>query len=207
MNALRGALVVIVALVIAVVILARGLDDPETTNDPVGTTDTTAESTEPPAAPAPAPEPAPQPPQPPAPAAEPTPQPPAPTPQPEELPEAAPDDMFAEPPPPPAPTHNRDQVRVLVANGTTVCGAAGRLATSLSAQGYNVLPAVNADNAAEISAVFYVDEYGADAGIVASLLQVPSGQVLPMPASPPTAPGDAHVVIHIGADDLAQPNC
>ena len=204
MNALRGALVVIVALVIAVVILARGLDDAETTNEPVGTTDTTAASTEPPAAPTPAPEPAPQPP---APAAEPAPQPPAPTPTPVELPEVAPDDMFAEPPPPPAPTHNRDQVRVLVANGTTVCGAAGRLATSLSAQGYNVLPAVNADNPAEISAVFYVDEYGADAGIVASLLQIPSGQVLPLPASPPTAPGDAHVVIHIGADDLAQPNC
>lgn len=204
MNALRGALVVIAALVIAVVILARGLDDAETTNEPVGTTDTTAASTEPPAAPAPAPEPAPQPP---APAAEPAPQPPAPAPTPVELPEAAPDDMFAEPPPAPAPTHNRDEVRVLVANGTTVCGAAGRLATSLSAQGYNVLPAVDADNPAEISAVFYVDEYGADAGIVASLLQIPSGQVLPLPASPPTAPGDAHVVIHIGADDLAQPNC
>ncbi len=204
MNALRGAIVVIIALVIAVVILARGLDDPETSNEPVETTDTTAGATQPPAAPAPAPEPAPQPP---APAAEPAPEAPAPAATPPELPEVAPDDMFADPPPPPAPTHNRDQVRVLVANGTTVCGAAGRLATSLSAQGYNVLPAVNADNAAEVSSVFYVDEYGADAGVVASLLQVPSGQVLPLPASPPTAPGDAHVVIHIGADDLAQPNC
>ena len=204
MNALRGALFVIVALVIAVVILARGLDEPETTNQPVETTDTTAESTEPAPQPPPADQPAPQPP----PAADqPAPQPPPPTAQEVELPEAAPDDMFADTPPPPPPTHNRDEVRVLVANGTTVCGAAGRLATSLSAQGYNVLPAVNADNPAEISSVFYVDEYGADAGVVASLLQVPSGQVLPMPASPPTAPGDAHVVIHLGADDLAQPNC
>ena len=204
MNALRGALVVIVALVIAVVILARGLDEPETTNQPVETTDTTAESTEPAPQPPPADQPAPQPP----PAADqPAPQPPPPTAQEVELPDAAPDDMFADAPPPPPPTHNRDEVRVLVANGTTVCGAAGRLATSLSAQGYNVLPAVNADNPAEISSVFYVDEYGADAGVVASLLQVPSGQVLPMPASPPTAPGDAHVVIHLGADDLAQPNC
>ncbi|MCY3951789.1 MAG: LytR C-terminal domain-containing protein [bacterium] len=206
MNALRGALLVIVALVIAVVILARGLDDPETTNEPVGTTDTTAESTEPPAAPAPAPEPAPQPP---APAAEPTPQPAAPAPAPAELPEAAPDDMFAEPPPPPAPTHNRDQVRVLVANGSGVCGAAGRLSTSLSAQGYNVLPAVNDDPEGniEISTIYYVDQYGADAVVVASLIQVASSQVLPLPASPPTAPGDAHVLIHLGADDLAQPNC
>ena len=70
-----------------------------------------------------------------------------------------------------------------------------------------MLPAVNADNAAEISSVYYVDQYGADAGVVASLIQVPSAQVLPLPASPPTAPGEAHVLIHIGADDLAQPNC
>ena len=204
MNALRGAIVVIVALVIAVVILARGLDEPETTNEPVETTDTTAASADPAPQPA-ADDPAPPPPPP----ADQTAPPPAeqPAPAPVELPEVAPDDMFADPPPPPPPTHNRDQVRVLVANGTTVCGAAGRLATSLSAQGYNVLPAVNADNAAEISTVYYVDEYGADAGVVASLLQVPGSQVLPLPASPPTAPGDAHVVIHIGADDLAQPNC
>lgn len=201
MNALRGAIVVIIALVIAVVILARGLDDPETSNVPVETTDTTASADPAPPPPPPADQPAPPPP-----ADQPAP-PPPPTAQEVELPEVAPDDMFADPPPPPAPTHNRDQVRVLVANGTTVCGAAGRLATSLSAQGYNVLPAVNAENPAEISSVFYVDEYGADAGVVASLLQVPSAQVLPMPATPPTAPGDAHVVIHIGADDLAQPNC
>ena len=96
---------------------------------------------------------------------------------------------------------------MLIANGTTVCGAAGRLVSPLSAQGYNVLPAVNADNPAEISSVYYVDEYGADASVVASLIQVPSSLVLPLPGSPPTAPGEAHVVIHIGADDLAQPNC
>lgn len=210
MNALRGALLVIVALVIAVVILARGLDDAETTNVPVGTTGTTETSAEPPAAPPPpaADEPAPSAPAAPAAAEQPAPTPPsAPTSEPAELPEAAPDDMFAPPAPPATPTHNRADVKVLVANGTDVCGAAGRLATSLSAQGYNVLPAVNAESGAEISAVFYVDEYGADAGVVASLLRVPSSQVLPMPASPPTAPGDAHVVIHIGADDLAQPNC
>lgn len=203
MNALRGAIVVIIALVIAVVILARGLDDPETTNEPVETTATTQADAQPAEAPPPPPDPAPAPSEP-APAAETT---PPPATQDTELPAAAPDDMFDNPAPPPPPTHARGEVRVLVANGTTVCGAAGRLATSLSAQGYNVLPATNADNAAEISSVYYVDQYGADASVVASLIQVASSQVLPLPASPPTAPGDAHVVIHIGADDLAQPNC
>ena len=202
MNAVRGAIVVIVALVIGVVVLARGLDEAETTNEPVRTTDTTQPAATPPAA-----EPSSPPPPP-----EATPPPPEATPPPPEtvvgadLPPSAPEDMFADPSPP-SPTHNRGDVRVLVANGTSICGAAGRIATSLSAQGFNVLPATNADSAADASAVYYVEEYGADAGVVASLLQVDSSQVLAMPSSPPTAPGDAHVVLHIGADDLAQPNC
>ena len=199
MNAVRGAIVVVVALVIGVVILARGLDDPDTANEPAVTTDTT------------------QPAPPPPPAGSSTTQPPvvdttvaavptAPAASEADLPPSAPEDMFAEPPPPP-PTHNRSEVRLLVANGTPLCGAAGRLATSLSAQGFNVLPATNADNPADASAVYYVEGYGADAGVVASLLQVDSSQVLAMPSPPPTAPGGAHVLLHIGADDLAQPNC
>lgn len=198
MNALRGAIVVIVALVIAVVVLARGLDEPESvspdpTTDTTATTTTTAGSPEPP--PAPPPEPAPAEPAPPAPAVV------------DEIPPDAPDDMIVEPVPAANPTHNRNEVRVLVANGTTICGAAGRLATSLSAQGFNVLPATDANNPADVSAIYYVEQYGADAGVVANLIQVNSSQVLPMPASPPTAPGDSHVLIHIGDDDLAQPNC
>ncbi len=206
MNALRGAIVVVIALVIAVVILARGLDGPGTTDVPVETTDTTEASTEPADAPPPpsdtqAPaDPAPAPPADPAPA-------PAPTAEEVELPPPASEEMFDEPPPPPPPIRSPDQVRVLVANGTDICGAAGRLTTTLSAQGFNVLPPVNADISAEISAVYYVEEYGADAGIVASTIKVDLSQVLPLPASPPTAPGDADVVVHIGADDLAQPNC
>ena len=202
MNAARGAIVVIVALVIGVVVLARGLDEPDTANEPVETTDTTAPS------PPPADSPTTQ-----APAVDTTavvdttaalpPPPPAGE---TDIPADAPDDLFVEAVPPP-PTHNRSEVRLLVANGTALCGAAGRLATSLSAQGFNVLPATNADNPADASAVYYVEGYGADAGVVASLLQVDSSQVLAMPSSPPTAPGDAHVLLHIGADDLAQPNC
>lgn len=203
MNALRGAIVVIIALVIGVVVLARGLEEPETSNEPVETTDTTQ-----PAASAPPPGESPPPPPP-----EPTPPPPEPaaavTPGDTddlEIPPAAPEDLFVESLPP-SPTHNRNEVRVLVANGTSVCGAAGRLATSLSAQGFNVLPAVNADSAADASYIYYVEQYGADASVVANLLQVDPAQVLAMPASPPTAAGDSHVLIHIGADDLAQPNC
>ena len=207
MNAVRGAIVVIVALVIGVVILARGLDDTDTdtANEPIETTDTTQPAVSPPPADS---------------STTPPPVvdttivvdttvaavPPAPAASEADIPAAAPEDMFADPPPPP-PTHNRSEVRLLVANGTPLCGAAGRLATSLSAQGFNVLPATNADNPADASAVYYVEGYGADAGVVASLLQVDSSQVLAMPSPPPTAPGEAHVLLHIGADDLAQPNC
>ena len=202
MNALRGAIVVIIALVIGVVILARGLDEPAATTEPVETTDTTGAT---PAAPPPAPATEPTP----APTTEPT---PAPTATPDDIPpdlEPVGDDLIAPPPPPVSPTHNRSDVRVLVSNGSGVCGAAGRLSTSLSAQGFNVLPAVNDDLEGNIdsSVIYYVEEYGADAGVVASLLQVDSSQVLAMPSSPPTEAGDSHVLIHVGEDDLAQPNC
>ena len=208
MNALRGAIVVIVALVIGVVVLARGIDEPVPATEPVETTSTTQPAATPPAADSSS-TPAAGPPAvdttivvdttaaavPPPPAAEEA-----------DLPPPAPADMFDDPPPP-VPTHHPSEVRVLVANGTSLCGAAGRLATSLSARGFNVLPPTNADNPADASAVYYVEGYGADGGVVASLLQVDSSRVLPMPSSPPTAPGGAHVLLHIGADELAQPNC
>jgi type IV secretory pathway VirB10-like protein len=211
MNAVRGAIIVVIALVIGVVVLARGLDEPDTGNAPVETTDTTVATT---TTSTPAPPPAdPEPPTPTgsqpastdsAPPAPPTP-PEAPT---EGIPPASPDDMIAGSAPAPSPTHNRHEVRVLVSNGSGECGAAGGLATSLSAQGFNVLPAVNADNPADTSAIYYVEQYGADASVVASLLAgVDTSQVLPMPSSPPTDPGDAHVLIHIGRDDLAQATC
>ena len=202
MNAVRGAIVVVIALVIAVVILARGLDESDTATEPAPTTTTAAEQPPPPPEPPP-PEPTPAPPEPPAPP------PPEPTPPPDDLPPDLPpaDDLVAPPPPAASPVPPRNEVRVLVANGTNVCGAAGRLVASLSAQGFNVLPATNADSDADASTLYYVEQYGAAAGVVASLLQVDSSQVLPMPSSPPTAPGDAHVLVHIGADALAQPNC
>ena len=207
MNALRGAIVVIVALVIGVVVLARGIDEPVPATEPDETTSTTQPAATPPAADsssAPAP----------APAVDTTivvdttasAVPPPPAAEEADLPPPAPGDMFDDPPPP-VPTHHPSEVRVLVANGTSLCGAAGRLATSLSAQGFNVLPPTNADNPADASAVYYVEGYGADGAVLASLLQVDSSRVLPMPSSPPTAPGGAHVLLHVGADELAQPNC
>ena len=196
MNAIRGAVVVIIALIIAVVVLARGLDDPETVDN--AATPTTTE------APAPQPDPPPPP--------EPTPTPaPAANPQPTQAPVVEPTPVteieLPPPLPPPSPTHNRNEVRILVANGTGICGAAGRVATILSAEGYTMLPAVNADAASDVSTIYYVEEYGLDAAVVASLIQVDSSRVLPLPTTPPTAPGDSDVLIHIGADDLAQPNC
>ena len=192
MNAIRGAVVVIIALIIAVVVLARGLDDPETVDN-----DATPTTTE---APAPQPDPPPPP--------EPTPTPaPAATPAPVVEPTPVTEIELPPPLPPPSPTHNRNEVRILVANGTDICGAAGRVATTLSAEGYTMLPAVNADAASDVSTIYYVEEYGLDAAVVASLIQVDSSRVLPLPATPPTAPGDSDVLIHIGADDLAQPNC
>ena len=196
MNAIRGAIVVIIALIIAVVVLARGLDDPGTVNAPTPTTTTEAPAPQP--DPPPPPEPTPTP----APAAT-----PPPTPAPVVEPTPVTEVELPPPLPPPSPTHNRNEVRILVANGTNICGAAGRVATALSAEGYTILPSVNADAAVDVSTIYYVEEYGLDAAVVASLIQVDSSRVLSLPATPPTAPGDSDVLIHIGADDLAQPNC
>ena len=98
-------------------------------------------------------------------------------------------------------------VRMLVADGTNVCGAGARLAMLLSAQGFSMLPAVAADRTTNSSTVYYTAGHYADANVVASLVQVPSDRVLPLPASPPTNPHDAHLVIHVGSDHLAKSNC
>lgn len=49
-------------------------------------------------------------------------------------------------------------------------------------------------------------QYGANVGVIASLLRAGcSSWVAAMPSPPPTAPGSGNVMIHEGADGLTQP--
>ena len=99
-------------------------------------------------------------------------------------------------------------IGVLVANGTDVTGAAGRLSGELNTANYVTLPPVNA-SAQTSSAFYYRAGYEVDAQCIADLLGVGSGPFFPMSDPPPAGVtldmlGNAYVLILIGPDSLAQ---
>ncbi|WP_419925029.1 LytR C-terminal domain-containing protein [Candidatus Poriferisocius sp.] len=199
--ALRGVVLVLALIAAAAFVLARGLDDDgpapvaaEATAEPTAEAEPTSDSAETPsggdtatATPAPATDET----QPPAsdPAADET-QPPA-----------------SDPGEPPE-CRDPSTIGVLVANGTDVTGAAGRLAAELNAANYVTLPPVNAG--AQTSSAFYFRAgYEVDAQCVASQLGVGAGPFFPMSDPPPGGVtletlGNAYVLILIGPDSLAQ---
>lgn len=105
----------------------------------------------------------------------------------------------AAPPAPAAPS----AIRVLVANGTTVSGAATRFSGALRTAGYNVLAPVNSTVRAASSVVYFQKGDRADALSVAQFLGVGSGAVQPAPASPPVQSTMGAMVLVIVGPDLA----
>ena len=100
--------------------------------------------------------------------------------------------------------HPPAEVRVLVANGTEVTGAAGAtLDTLVASEGYNGVQAVN-DNSEEVIAITYVyysQGYELDALNVALIINAKSESVFPMPLELPIDDLlDANVLVHVGAD-------
>ena len=100
--------------------------------------------------------------------------------------------------------HPPPEVRVLVANGTEISGAAGAIREVLiSDQGYNGLPAVNAstEEVPDFSFVYYANGYELEARNVGLIIGVDSANVLPMPAALPVADlAEANVLILLGSD-------
>ena len=199
--ALKGVVLVLALIAAGAFVLARGLDD----DDPApATTEATAEATmeaeetpgpvEPatgsgddPATPTPAP------------ATEETT-----APAPEETPATQP----ATEPEEPLECRDPSAIGVLVANGTDVSGAAGRLSGELNAANYVTLPPENA-SAQTSSAFYYRAGYEVDAQCIASLLGVGAGPFFPMSDPPPggitlETLGNAYILILIGPDSLAQ---
>jgi hypothetical protein len=100
----------------------------------------------------------------------------------------------------PAKAHDPAQVTVLVANGSGVSGAAGKVATTLKGSNYVTLPSVNTTSPASASVVYYVPGYEADAKAVAALLKPVPGTAA-MPTPPPVANlQNANVVVVVAAD-------
>ena len=97
-------------------------------------------------------------------------------------------------------------VKVLVVNGTTVAGAAARVAQPLKVAGYNVLRAVDASPATKAatktSAVYYVTkEFEREAKALQSALALPPTPIVVVPTPPPAAEAtQANVVIVVGPD-------
>ncbi len=93
------------------------------------------------------------------------------------------------------------KVKTVVANGTSVNGAAGRVGATLHAAGYDVLATTNASSKASSSQVYYVPGYAEEAGLVATRLGLSPNTVQSLPSPPPVSDtGGADVVVVIGPD-------
>ncbi len=203
--AIRGVVLVLALIAAGAFVLARGLNDdaaaPDTaqaTNEPTGEAEPTSEpdsepvDTQPDNGDDPATTPAPA-----------APDPQQPDPDPEEDPQQPDPDPEEE-----LECRDPSTIGVLVANGTDISGAAGRLSSELNTANYVTLPPVNA-NPQTSSAFYHRAGYEVDAQCVAQLLDVASVPIFPMPDPPPgsislATLGNAYILILIGPDSLAQ---
>lgn len=93
------------------------------------------------------------------------------------------------------------EVTVIVLNGTTVNGAAGKYSTALASAGYQMLEAGDAPTKVPASQVYFTEGFEAEAAAVALAIGAPATltpAVLPTP--PPGEVGAANVVVVIGTD-------
>ncbi len=98
------------------------------------------------------------------------------------------------------PARSPNEVSIRVGNGSGKSGVAGRGSTVLQNAGYTLLSAKNSDVKLASTAVYYVEGYGADAEVVATLLNVPITNIAPMPENPGVAVDTATVVVILGSD-------
>ena len=87
-----------------------------------------------------------------------------------------------------------------VANGASMGGVAGAGTSILAEVGYDMLGPKNSSKQLEVSTVYYVDGYAADAEVIAALLNIPIENTAPMPPDPGVSPGSANVIVVLGAD-------
>lgn len=104
------------------------------------------------------------------------------------------------------PARPANEVKVVVANAARVDGAAGRATEQLRALGYTTLPASNGEEAADTSSLLYAEGYQAEALVMANEIGLDAANVVPMPDPIPISepPADANIVLLLGRD-LAQP--
>jgi len=109
-------------------------------------------------------------------------------------------------PPMPAPTHAPNEVKVLVANGSGVSGAAGRVTDMLSPLGWAMESPANADKTS-VSGIYYKNRYARDAQVIQEhfgeapniIEQFPAGG-LAVPANAEERVANADIIIILGSD-------
>lgn len=97
------------------------------------------------------------------------------------------------------PARAAKDVKVIIANASTVKGAASNAKKALDPAGYNILAPANAA-AAPATSVYFTPGYDRDAAAVAAALALPGSTVKAIPAPPPFDTKGANVAVVIGAD-------
>ncbi len=103
-------------------------------------------------------------------------------------------DSTTTPPKPPS------EVQVRVGNGALKSGVAGRGTEILANAGYATLGPKNSDIKLETTTVYYLEGFGADAEVVANLLNVPIANIAPMPPDPGISQDTATIIVILGSD-------
>jgi hypothetical protein len=91
-------------------------------------------------------------------------------------------------------------VKVVVANGSEVKGAAGRASDQLKAAGYNVLAPTNVSPSVATSTAYYTPGYERETIAVAAALGMPQSVVKLVTSPPPFDAKTANVLVVLGAD-------
>ncbi len=99
------------------------------------------------------------------------------------------------------PARDPSTVTVIVLNGTSVSGAAGKYTTAIASAGYQMLDPGDATTKIPATQVFYAFGFEREAAAVAASAGAPSSLTpTAMPTPPPGEVGAANVVVVIGTD-------
>jgi len=94
------------------------------------------------------------------------------------------------------PVKTPAEVTVIVLNGTSVSGAAGKYSTAIGTAGYQMLEPGDASTKIPVTAVFFTAGFERELAAGAPATVTPAA----LPAPPPGEVGAANVVVVIGAD-------
>lgn len=99
------------------------------------------------------------------------------------------------------PARAPDTVTVIVLNGTSVSGAAGKYSTAIATAGYQMLDPGDAATKIPATQVFFAFGFEREAAAVAAAAGAPASLVpAALPTPPPGEVGAANVVVVIGTD-------